>query len=247
MQENIIKSLLQYLVSYVMINSKAEKRKGYNLNNSYTPTDIKIAKTISSLKSNGFEVWFASNHLEAEQLFWEEIFNKINPKTVSWGDSLTLHSTEIIPKLKETHGVELIETFSKHLTREQIICNRKRALSCDMFLTGTNAVTIKGQLINLDMTGNRVAGIVFGPENVVLFIGVNKIVEGIDEAMNRIKTIAAPLNAKRHAEFKTPCQITGECIDCKSPKRLCNTWTITEKSYPAGRIKIILINEQLGF
>ena len=116
-----------------------------------------------------------------------------------------------------------------------------------MFLTGTNAVTIKGQLVNLDMIGNRVAGIAFGPKKVVIFIGVNKIIENIDEAINRIKTIAAPLNAKRHAEFKTPCQIIGECIDCKSEKRLCNIWTITEKSYPIGRIKIILINEQLGF
>lgn len=217
------------------------------MNNDYTPTDIKITKTISSLKSNGFEVWFANNHLEAEQLFWKEIFNKVNPSTVSWGDSLTLHSTEIIPRLKETHGVELIETFGEHLTREQQIHNRRMAFLCDMFLTGTNAVTIKGQLVNLDMLGNRVAGIAFGPKAVVIFIGVNKIVEDIDKAMNRIKTIAAPLNAKRHTDFKTPCQITGECVDCKSPKRLCNTWTITEKSYPTGRIKIILINEQLGF
>lgn len=116
-----------------------------------------------------------------------------------------------------------------------------------MFLTGTNAVTVKGQLVNLDMTGNRVAGITFGPENVVLFIGVNKIVDNIDNAIDRVKTIAAPMNAKRHADFKTPCQTTGACIDCKSPKRLCNIWTITEKSYPAGRIKIILISEKLGF
>lgn len=216
------------------------------MNNNNMSVDIKITKTIDSLKSNGFEVWFASNHFEAEQLFWKEIFNKVAPNTVSWGDSLTLHSTEIISTLKETHGVELIETFGEHLNRKQQIYNRKRALSCDMFLTGTNAVTVKGQLINLDMTGNRVAGIAFGPKSVVVFIGVNKIVENIDEGMIRIKTIAAPLNAKRHAEFKTPCQTTGKCIDCKSPKRLCNIWTITEKSYPICRIKIILINEQLG-
>jgi len=216
------------------------------MKNNSMPTDIEITKTINSLKSNGFDVWFAVDHIEAEQIFWEEVFRTVHPNTVSWGDSMTLHSTNIIPRLKETQGVELIETFSERLTREEIIHNRKKAFSSDMFLTGTNAVTINGQLINLDMTGNRVAGIAFGPENVVLFIGVNKIVEDIDQAMIRIKTIAAPLNAKRHAEFKTPCQITGECVDCASPKRLCNTWTITEKSYPKGRIKIILINKQLG-
>lgn len=217
------------------------------MGDSYMPDNTKIQQTIDSLKSNGFEVWYAGNHIEAEKLFWSEIFTETNPDTVSWGDSLTLHSTKILSKLKESNSIELIETFGEHLTREQKNNNRKRALSCDMFLTGSNAVTISGQLVNLDMTGNRVAGITFGPKTVVIFVGVNKIVNSIDEAMNRIKTIAAPLNAKRHAEFKTPCQTTGECIDCKSPKRLCNVWTITEKAYPAGRIKIILINEPLGF
>lgn len=217
------------------------------MKNNDTLTDNEIQQTISSLTTNGFDVWFAENRLEAEELFWEEVFHIVNPKTVSWGDSLTLQSTEIISKLKEMQGIRLFETFGERLPRELQIYNRRQAFFCDMFLTGTNAVTTKGQLVNLDMLGNRVAGITFGPENVVLFIGVNKIVEGIDQAMLRIKTIAAPLNAKRHAEFKIPCQITGECTDCRSQKRLCNTWTITEKSYPIGRIKIILINERLGF
>lgn len=207
----------------------------------------KVKKTIEALKTNGFDVWVAENRIEAEQLFWEEIFKKINPHVVSWGDSLTLHSTEIIVKLKQTKTVELIETFSEKLTCRERINNRKKALSCDMFLTGTNAVTIKGQLVNLDMIGNRVAGISFGPMNVVIFIGVNKIVENIDQAMDRIKNIAAPLNAKRHIDLKTPCQLTGKCMDCQSPQRICNIWTIIEKSFPVGRIKIIMINEQLGY
>lgn len=207
----------------------------------------KVKKTIEALKTNGFDVWVAENRIEAEQLFWEEIFKKINPHVVSWGDSLTLHSTKIIVKLKQTKTVELIETFSEKLTCRERINNRKKALSCDMFLTGTNAVTIKGQLVNLDMIGNRVAGISFGPMNVVIFIGVNKIVENIDQAMDRIKNIAAPLNAKRHIDLKTPCQLTGKCMDCQSPQRICNIWTIIEKSFPVGRIKIIMINEQLGY
>lgn len=212
----------------------------------YLPEDVKIHQAIDSLRSNGFEVWHADDIAEAEQLFWEQIFEKINPKTVSWGDSMTLHRTGILPRLKETHGVELIETFGGHLTREQQISNRKKALCSDMFLTGSNAVTTEGQLVNLDMVGNRVAGITFGPRKVVIFVGSNKIVDGIEAAMNRIKTVAAPLNAKRHPEFQTPCAISGKCINCNSPKRICNTWTITEKSYPVGRIKIILIKEQLG-
>lgn len=224
-----------------------QKRGGHNMNNNGAPTDIKITKTIDSLRSNGFEVWFANSQLEAIQTFWGEIFNKINPQTVSWGDSLTLHSLGIISKLQQLKGVELIETFGEHLTWREQIYNRKKALSAHMFLTGTNAVTNKGQLVNLDMVGNRVAAIAFGPRNVVIFVGVNKVVEDIDAAIYRIKSIAAPMNAKRHSNLKTPCQSTGKCIDCSSPQRLCNTWVITEKSYPTGRIKIILINEQLGF
>lgn len=208
--------------------------------------DAKVIRAVDSLRANGFEVWFVNDKLEAARVFWDEIFNKIRPQTVSWGDSLTLHSLGIIPELKQSQGVELIETFGEHLVWREQIYNRKRALSADMFLTGTNAITAKGQLVNLDMVGNRVAGIAFGPRNAVLFAGINKVVENIDAAMDRIKTTAAPMNAKRHSDLKTPCQVTGKCIECSSPQRICNTWVISEKSYPAGRIKIILINEQLG-
>lgn len=96
------------------------------------------------------------------------------------------------------------------------------------------------------MIGNRVSGITFGPRNVVLFIGINKITLNLEEAMHRIRTIAAPQNAIRHEGLRTPCHQTGICTDCNSPDRICNVWTITEKSYPAGRIKIILINQELG-
>lgn len=208
---------------------------------------IKIDDTIKALRSNGFHVWLGNDRAEAQKIFWEEIFHAANPKVVSWGDSLTLHSMNIIPKIKEMEDVELIETFGEHLTWREQIYNRKRALSSDMFLTGTNAVTTRGQLVNIDMIGNRVAGIAFGPRNVIIFVGINKIVENLDEAMDRIKSTAAPMNAIRHKDLKTPCQVTGKCMDCSSPHRLCNTWTITEKSYPVGRIKVVLINEALGY
>jgi len=208
---------------------------------------VDILDTISSLRKNGFEVWFAHNQREAAQIFWEEIYSKIKPEIVSWGDSLTLHSLGIILKIQQTQNVEVIEPFGEHLTWREQIHNRRRALLADLFLTGTNAITTKGQLVNLDMIGNRIAGIAFGPKKVVIFVGVNKIVENVDAAMARIKTIAAPLNAQSHQDLKTPCQLTGECVNCNSPQRVCNIWQITEKSYPVSRIKIILINEQLGF
>ena len=97
----------------------------------------------------------------------------------------------------------------------------------------------------LDMIGNRVGGITSGPIYVVIMVGPNKIVQNLDEAMKRIKNIAAPQNALRHS-IKTPCVKTSYCMDCKSPDRICNIWTIHEKSFPKGRIKVILINQDLG-
>jgi len=95
------------------------------------------------------------------------------------------------------------------------------------------------------MIGNRVAGITFGPRYVILMVGRNKIVVDVNMAMQRIKGLAAPMNANRHG-IKTPCVKKSYCMDCKSPERICNTWTIHEKSYPKGRIKIILINKDIG-
>ena len=113
-------------------------------------------------------------------------------------------------------------------------------------LAGTNAVTEAGQLVNLDMIGNRIAGIAFGPKNVIVFIGRNKIVPDLESAMFRIKNYAAPVNTMRLSK-KTPCSKTSYCEECKSSDRICNTWTITEKSFPQGRIKVVLINEESGF
>jgi hypothetical protein len=122
---------------------------------------------------------------------------------------------------------------------------RRQALLVDCFLTGTNAVTESGRLVNLDMIGNRVGAMHFGPRQVIVLAGRNKIVAGVDEAMRRIKTYAAPVNAMR-LDKKTPCVKTSYCQDCNSPDRICNVWTITEKCFPDGRVKIVLIDRELG-
>jgi hypothetical protein len=95
------------------------------------------------------------------------------------------------------------------------------------------------------MIGNRIGGLTFGPKHVIILLGRNKIVADLDEAMYRIKNFVAPANAMR-LDKKTPCVKTSYCEDCKSPDRICNTWTITEKSFPKGRVKVVLINEALG-
>ena len=182
-----------------------------------------IDQTIKALERNHFEVYFANNRQEARDI-----------------------STGILSEIEQRPECILIRTFQDGYSRAQKTYWRRQALLADLFVTGTNALTRQGQLVNVDMVGNRVAGITFGPEHVVLFIGTNKITDNIEQAMERIRTTAAPLNAIRHPHLHTPCQTTRTCMNCQSSDRLCNTWTITEKSLPQKRIKIILINESLG-
>jgi len=139
----------------------------------------------------------------------------------------------------------LMGRTEKKASPEEKAERRRQALLTDLFFTGTNALTEGGQLINLDMYGNRVGALVFGPRHVVVLVGRNKLCVDVEEAMLRIKGYASPANALR-LKMKTPCVQTGFCEDCKSPERICNVWTITEKSFPKGRIKIVLINQDLG-
>ena len=198
------------------------------------------------MEKNNFQVYIAQTFAHAELIFRQEIFPQLNVKTASWGDSLTLNSTGIMEYLKKNKSINVIETFAKNLPRDEIMERRRQALLVDLFLTGSNAVTETGKLVNLDMIGNRVGAITFGPKHVVLLIGRNKLVKDVENGMERVKNHAAPLNAIRHEGWKTPCIKTSFCMDCNSPQRICNTWSITEKSFPKHRIKIILINQDGG-
>jgi len=200
----------------------------------------------SELETNNFEVFVAENREAARQIVLEEIVPKLDVKTVSWGGSMTALAAGVYEALKKKEGLTAIDTQDRTVTAQEGLNRRRQALTVDLFLTGTNAVTETGMLVNLDMFGNRVASLTFGPKNVIVLVGRNKIVDDLEEAMFRIKNYAAPVNAAR-LDKKTPCVKTGFCDDCKSPDRICNTWTITEKSYPKGRIKVVLINEDLGF
>ncbi|MBW1837619.1 MAG: lactate utilization protein [Deltaproteobacteria bacterium] len=199
-----------------------------------------------ALEANNFEAFVAANLNQAKEVFFKEILPKTGAKLISWGDSLTLHATGVLEALKRRSDLDVLVTFDDRVSRPKINERRRQALLADLFITGTNAVTRNGYLINLDMIGNRVAAITFGPKNVVIFIGRNKIVADVYNGMARIKNYSAPLNAIRH-KIKTPCVKTSFCVDCKSPARICNTWVVTEKSFPKGRIKVVLINEDLGY
>lgn len=207
---------------------------------------IRIERCRDALEMNGFEVHLADDPSHARKIVIEEIVPRTGARTVSWGDSLTLQATGVLDIIRNDPNFDFVETFDSAVPWKEVIERRKRALLADLFFTGTNAVTETGMLVNLDMVGNRVAGITFGPKHVVIVVGRNKIVPGLDEAMMRIKKYAAPINAMRHPGFKTPCVKTARCVDCSNPRRICNTWMIIEKCYPKGRIKVILIDEELG-
>ncbi len=207
---------------------------------------IKLEALKGVLEKNNFEVYIAHTGEDAQKIVLENILPQVAPETVSWGGSLTHIQTGIYAELKKRSDITILDTYDKSLSPSEAYELRRRSLLVDLFITGTNAVTERGRLVNLDMIGNRVAAITFGPRNVIIVVGRNKIVADVDEAIERIKTYAAPVNAMR-LEKNTPCRKTGVCQNCKSPDRICNAWTISEKSFPKGRIKVILINEDLGF
>ena len=198
------------------------------------------------LDANNFETFIVENTDEAKSIVLEKIIPEIAPKSVSWGGSLTFVATGLYDVLKNNNDLNILDTYDKTLSPEESLERRRQSLLVDLFITGSNAVTETGQLVNLDMIGNRVGALTFGPKNVIILVGRNKIVPDLDEAMFRIKNYAAPVNTMR-LDKKTPCVKTSFCGDCKSPDRICNTWTITEKSFPKGRVKVILINQDQGF
>ena len=207
---------------------------------------LRMEEVKSALEKNNFEVFIAGNTDSAKELVENEIIPGIKPKSISWGGSKTFMATGIYDSLRKNQVYEIIDTYDrKRFTPEEVAERRRQALLTDLFITGTNAVTESGHLVNLDMIGNRVGAITYGPKHVLILVGRNKIVADLEDAMYRIKNYAAPVNAMR-LDMKTPCVKSGRCADCKSTTRICNVWTISEKSFPKGRIKVVLINEDLG-
>ncbi len=120
------------------------------------------------------------------------------------------------------------------------------AMFCDVFLTGANGLSLDGQMVNIDGLGNRVAAIIYGPGSVIVVAGMNKVEDTLEAAIMRAKTVAAPMNNQRFGN-DNPCSVTGTCGNCKNEKCICNQIVITRHCRPVGRIKFILVGEELGF
>lgn len=180
---------------------------------------------------------------------------------VARGDSITIDQIGIIPELRKRQQNAIIDPFQWDADGSYLIEAEERqqmyreASFADIFLTGTNAITLDGKLVSTDGLGNRVAAMIFGPKKVIVAAGVNKIVTDVDEALKRIRELAAPLNAQRHYLKRhhpelgdLPCVRTGSCVDCHHDWRICNYTVIIEGTTveDKGRINVVLVSEELG-
>ena len=200
-------------------------------------------ETIKRLNKNGFQASFAKTAAEARDMVLELIPPGV---AVGIGGSVTIRQLDLIRLLRQ-QGHEVLDHWQEGLTPEQAKDIKRRHGSSPVFLTSTNAITRDGKLVNTDNTGNRVAAMIFGPAHVIIVAGKNKLVDGLDQALARIKTTVAPENAKRRQD-KTPCAKTGECQDCDSPGRLCRATVILEKKTTGvGRFSVIIVDEPLGY
>jgi len=208
----------------------------------------KIQHLIQRLAEGNIPAFYVKNGKEA----FKKVMSMIpEGSTVGFGDSLTLRQIGVVDAL-ETGSYVFLNPWKPGISVEENIKLKKQALTSDVFVTGTNALTLDGKIVNVDGLGNRVAAILFGPNKVIIVVGINKIVENLEEALNRIRNIAAPLNVKRHPDFDPmpPCGISGECSDCSSPWRICNKTVIIERQYDNNRYKpvitVIIVGEELG-
>ena len=170
---------------------------------------------------------------------------------VGLGDSLTLKQIGVIDAL-EKGNYAFFDAWRPGLSLEERMDFKRRSLVSDVFVTGSNALTLDGKIVNVDGHGNRTAAMLFGPRKVIIVVGINKIVANLEDALERIRTIAAPRNAKSKAYVNPPppCSITGECSDCHGPWRICNKTVIIEGQFDNDRfepvITVIIVGEELG-
>ena len=202
----------------------------------------KMKKAVEKLVAHEFKAIYAKTKQEAV----EEILKRTTPgQKVGMGGSLTIRGLGVLEKL-ESQGYTVYDHWKPGLSTENILEIRKSQMTSDLFLASANAITLNGELVNIDGIGNRVNSISFGPGKVILVAGYNKIVEDVQEGIKRIKNVAAPLNARR-LHIDVPCAKVGKCVECNSPNRICRVIVIHERRPSLTDILIILVGEELGF
>jgi hypothetical protein len=202
----------------------------------------KAKKAIEKLEAHEFKAIYVKTKEEAFKEIWKHITPKMR---IGVGGSLTIRELGILDKL-EAQGNTVYNHWKPGLSKENVLEIRKSQMTSDLFLSSANAITLNGEMVNIDGVGNRVNSTNFGPGKVILVVGYNKIVGDVQEAIQRIKNVAAPMNARR-LNIDVPCAKVGKCVDCHSPNRICRVIVIHERKPSLTDILIILVGEELGF
>ena len=195
---------------------------------------------VQNLKKRHFEAFYCDDRTAALEKALELI---PDGASVGWGGAMSAEEIGLMEALRE-RNVQLLDR-SKAQTPQERVKLMKQCLTADVFLTGANALSLDGQMVNIDGNGNRVAAIVYGPESVIVVAGMNKVCDTLEQAVQRARSVAAPANSQRFS-IATPCSTTGACHDCTSADCICNQILITRHCRPTGRIKFILVGEELG-
>ncbi len=211
-------------------------------------TERDIQGLISKLRESNISALYVRDRRQALKTVISMIPERA---VVGLGDSLTLRQIGLLDVL-EKGNYEFLNPWRSGTSLEENIRLKKRALTSDVFVTGTNALTLDGKIVNIDGHGNRVAAMLFGPDKVIVVVGKNKLVHDVPEALEKIRNRTAPANVRRHPDFDPmpPCAETGECSDCASPWRICNKTVIIEREYDnvkyKPRITVVIVGEELG-
>jgi hypothetical protein len=201
--------------------------------------ELRAVKCVEALKKNGFD----AEYLPAAAQVRERVLRECGKAgSIGFGGSMTVAELGVYDALKDA-GKKLFD--HGRVPQAEKAEARLGQLTCDLFLTGTNAVTLTGVLVNLDMNGNRTNAMTFGPKKILVVAGCQKVVADVTDAIRRIKTFVAPRNTKR-LNLKTPCATTGFCEDCSSPQRICRVYSMIERKPPHSDITVLLCGEPMG-
>lgn len=198
-------------------------------------------RVVEALNKRYFDAYYCTDREEAIRKVMELIPAE---DSVSWGGTLTVDELGI-KDLLHSRGQKLIDRDSAE-TPEQRVDLMRQGLLADTFLTSSNAITEKGELFNVDGNGNRVAAFCYGPKQVIVVAGMNKVVPDMEGAYSRVRHYTAPAVVQRFPAAKTPCNVNGLCADCMGPDCCCCHFVETRLCRPAQRIKVVLIGEDLG-
>ncbi|WP_125152614.1 lactate utilization protein [Clostridium rectalis] len=202
----------------------------------------KVNKVIENLNKNNIDGFYVENEKELKDKLNEVLKDNM---TVSVGGSMTLFESGVIDFLR-SGKYNFLDRYKENLSIKEIENIYKKTFFADAYITSTNALTEQGELYNIDGNGNRVAAMIYGPDQVIIIAGINKIVKDINEAKKRLREIAAPINAKR-LNKNTPCTKVGYCMDCSSEDRICSSYVVLRRQRNKGRIKVIIVGKDLGY